>query len=136
MCCNRAACFLFLNCFFISLTTPAQDSGQSPDRNQGNVPRASAAKYHSHAQKDGFSLGAELLSRKEASSVFAANVNGCCLVVQVSVYPKKDEPTELSLLDFSLVESCVLATFDTLPACDCFLDTWLDEESAVQKLHL
>jgi len=104
MCCNRAACFLFLNCFFISLTTSAQDSGQSPDRNQGNVPRASAAKYHSHAQKDGFSLGAELLSRKEASSVFAANVNGCCLVVQVSVYPKKVEPTELSLLDFSLVE--------------------------------
>jgi hypothetical protein len=49
-------------------------------------------------------LGAELLSKKEASSVFAADVNACCLVVQVAVYPKKDEPTEFSLFDFSLVE--------------------------------
>jgi len=94
MYCNRAACLLFLSCLFFSLTTPAQ----------GTAPRASAAKYHSHAQKDGFSLGAELLSKKEASSVFAADVNGCCLVVQVAVYPKKDEPIELSLFDFSLTE--------------------------------
>ena len=92
--CKRAACLLFLSCFFVSLTTSAQ----------GTAPRASAAKYHSHAQKDGFSLGAELLSKKEASSVFAADVNGCCLVVQVAVYPKKDESIELSLFDFSVVE--------------------------------
>lgn len=101
---NSAACFLFLSCFFISLTTPAQDSSQSPERHEGTTPRASAEKYHSHAQKDGFSLGAELLSKKEASRVFAADVNRCCLVVQIAVYPKKDEPIELSLFDFSLVE--------------------------------
>lgn len=101
---NSAVCLLFLNCFFISLTTPAQDSSQSPERHEGTAPRASAAKYHSHAEKDGFSLGAELLSKKEASRVFAADVNRCCLVVQVAVYPKKDESIELSLFDFSLVE--------------------------------
>jgi hypothetical protein len=58
MCRNFAVCFLFLTCFLISLTTPAQDSSQSPERHEGTAPRASAEKYHSHAQKDGFSLGA------------------------------------------------------------------------------
>lgn len=101
---NSAVCFLFLNCFLFSLTTPAQDSSQPPERHEGTAPRASAAKYHSHAQQDGFSLGAELLSKKEASNVFAADVNRCCLVVQVAVYPKKDESIELSLFDFTLVE--------------------------------
>lgn len=88
---NSAVCLLFLNCFLISLislTTPTQDSSQSPERHEGTAPRESAAKYHSHAEKDGFSLGAERLSKKEASSVFATDVNRCCLVVQVAVYPK------------------------------------------------
>lgn len=101
---NSAACLLILTCFFVSLTTPAQESSQSPERHEGTAPRASAVNYHSHAQEDGFSLGAELLSKKEASRVFAADVNRCCLVVQVAVYPKKDESIELSLFDFSLVE--------------------------------
>ena len=104
MCRNSAACLLFLNWFFVSLTTPAQDASQSYERHEGTVPRASAAKYHSHAERDGFSLGAELLSQKEASRVFAADVNRCCLVLQVAVYPKKDESIELSLFDFSLIE--------------------------------
>jgi hypothetical protein len=61
---NSAASVLFPICFFISLTTAAQDS-QSPERHEGTAPRVSAAKYHSHAEKDGFSMGAELLSKKE-----------------------------------------------------------------------
>ena len=104
MCRKSAACLLFLTCFFVALTTLAQESGQSPERHEGTAPRASAVNYHSHAQKDGFSLGAELLSKKEAYKVFAADVNRCCLVVQVAVYPKKDQAIELSLFDFSIVE--------------------------------
>jgi hypothetical protein len=49
------------------------------------------------------SLGAELLTPKEVSKEFAANVNRCCLVVQVAVYPKKDEPLDVSLDDFTLI---------------------------------
>lgn len=101
---DSAACLLFLSCFFVCQTTQAQNSSPSPEGPGGTAPRASAAKYHSHAQKDGFSLGAELPSKKEASSVFAANVNRCCLLVPVAVYPKKDESIELSPFDFSLVE--------------------------------
>jgi len=102
---NSALCFLFvLKFFLVCLTSSAQDSGESPERHQGTAPRASAARYHSYAEKDGFSLGAEVLPKKEASTVFAADVNRCCLVVQVAVYPKKDESVDVSLFDFSLVE--------------------------------
>jgi len=93
--------------FFVLILEPllAADSyGQSPEKHEGTVPRVNAAAYRAHAQKDGFNLGAELISPKDASSIFAANVNRCCLVVQVAVYPKKDQPTDLSLFDFMLVE--------------------------------
>ena len=90
---------------FILLPLLAPDcSGQSPEKREGPVPRASAAAYRGHAEKDGFSLGAEPISPKDSSSIFAAQVNRCCLVVQVAVYPKKDQPTDLSLFDFMLVE--------------------------------
>jgi len=104
MCRNSAVCFLFLTCFVIPMTLFAQDSGQSSERPGGTIPRASAAQYGSHAEKDGFSLGAELLQKKNASTGFAADVNSCCLVVLVAVYPKKDKSVSLSLVDFSLVE--------------------------------
>lgn len=93
--------------FFVFLLLPLlapDSSGQSPEKHEGTVPRADAAAYRAHAQKDGFNLGAELISLKDASKIFAAEVNRCCVVVQVAVYPKKDQPTDLSLLDFKLVE--------------------------------
>jgi hypothetical protein len=37
------------------------------------------------------------------SQEFAARLNRCCLVVQVAVYPKKDESLEVSLDDFTLI---------------------------------
>jgi hypothetical protein len=101
---NSAVPLLFGACFLIAVPVSAQDSGQSRERHEGTAPRASAAKYGSHAEKDRFSLGAEFLPRKEASKVFAADVNSCCLVVQVAVYPEKDDTVDLSLFDFSLVE--------------------------------
>jgi hypothetical protein len=82
----------------------AQDPGQSPEKIAGTSPRSSAAKYRAHSEKDGFSIGAERLTRKEASRVFAADVNRCCLIVHVAVYPKKGDPTELSASDFTLVD--------------------------------
>lgn len=94
---------VFIFCVAL-LPLHAQDSsGQSTERHRGTAPRTSAAKYKAHAEKDGFSLGAELLTQKDAASAFAAEINRCCVVVQVAVYPKKDEPTDLSLLDFTLV---------------------------------
>jgi hypothetical protein len=102
---NFAAFPILIFFVFVLLSLLAPDSsGQSPEKLEGTVPRVNAAAYRAHTEKDGFSLGAELIFPKDASSIFAADVNRCCLVVQVAVYPKKDQPTDLSLFDFMLVE--------------------------------
>jgi hypothetical protein len=101
---NSAVPLLFGTCFLIALPISAQDSGQSRERHEGTATRVSAANYRSHAEKDGLSLGAEFLPKKQASKVFAADVNSCCLVVQVAVYPENGDTVDLSLFDFSLVE--------------------------------
>ena len=83
----------------------AQDPAQSaPEKHDGTAPRASAAKYHAHVERDGFSIGAELATTKEVSAAFVADLNRCCLVLQVALYPKKDEPIQISLADFALRE--------------------------------
>jgi hypothetical protein len=92
---------------FVPLCVPAlqaQDSEQTPEKHEGTAPRASAAKYRAHAEKGGVGIGAELLTKKEAADRFAADINHCCLVVEVAVYPKKDEPIDLFLADFTLIE--------------------------------
>jgi hypothetical protein len=91
----------------LSLSAPhlqAQDADQTSQKVGGAAPRASAAKYRAHLERDGFSIGAELLSKKQVSQTFAADVNHCCLVVLVAVYPKKDQPVDLSFTDFVLEE--------------------------------
>ena len=95
---HSAVPLLFGTCLLIALPISAQE------RHEGTAPRAAAAMYRSHAEKDGLSLAAEILPRSQASKVFAADVNSRCLVVQVAVYPEKDKPSDLSLFDFSLIE--------------------------------
>ena len=89
------------------LTSPflrAQDAQSSSEKHAGTAPRASADKYQAHADQDGLSIGAELLTKKQAADTFAADVNHCCLIVHVAVFPKKGEPIDLSFTDFTLVE--------------------------------
>jgi hypothetical protein len=91
----------------LSLSAPllqAQDANQISEKLGGAAPRASAAKYRAHLEIDGFGVGAELLSKKQASKTFAADVNHCCLVVLVAVYPKKDQAVDLAFTDFALEE--------------------------------
>ncbi len=89
---------------FSALSTRAQDTDESSAGRRGTAPRSSADKYRAHAKHEGVSIGAELLSRKELSKEFAADVNRCCLVVQVAVYPQNNEALNVSLDDFTLVE--------------------------------
>jgi hypothetical protein len=90
---------------FLLAPLNAQDSDPGPERHEGTAPRSSAAKYRAHGEQDGLSIGAERLTRKQTSAAFAARLNRCCIVVEVAVYPKKDELTELFLSDFTLVDS-------------------------------
>jgi len=91
---HSAGSLLFGTCLLIALSISAQDS---QERHEGTAPRVSAAKYRSRAEKDGPGLGAEFLWKKLASKVFAVNVSGCCLVVQVAVYLEKDVTVDVSL---------------------------------------
>lgn len=87
---------------FSALSLRAQDTDDPSMRGRGTAPRRSADKYHAHAEYKGVSIGAVLLTRKEVSKEFAADVNRCCLVVQMAVYPEKDEFLSVSLDDFAL----------------------------------
>lgn len=77
----------------------------------GTVPRTAATDYAAHASQDNFQIGATLLTHKDLKKVFAANVNECCLVVEVAFYPAKDVKdnkdnfVKISLDDFMLRET-------------------------------
>jgi hypothetical protein len=68
----------------------------------GTVPRSSAAQYPVHAQEDGVSLGAKLLNREEARKTFVSDVNRCCIVVEIALYPDHASSLNVSLNDFAL----------------------------------
>jgi len=68
----------------------------------GTVPRSAATDYAAHASQDDVQIGATLLTHKDLKKVFAANVNECCLVVEVAFYPPKDQFVKISLDDFML----------------------------------
>lgn len=83
---------------------------------KGTVPRSAATDYASHASQDNLQIGATLLTHKDLKKVFAANVNECCLVVEVAFYPAKDSKdsdskgnkdpfVKISLDDFMLRET-------------------------------
>ncbi len=69
---------------------------------KGTVARSTALKYPAHAEQDGVAMGAVLLTSQEARSNFVSDLNHCCLVVEVALYPQKGQNLEVSLNDFSL----------------------------------
>jgi hypothetical protein len=68
---------------------------------KGTVPRSSANQYQVHAQNDGITLGARLLSPEEARKTFVSDINHCCVVVELAIYPEKDKPIPVSLDSFT-----------------------------------
>ncbi|HEX2662779.1 MAG TPA: hypothetical protein VHM93_08090 [Candidatus Acidoferrum sp.] len=69
---------------------------------RGTVPRAAANRYPSHAEQESFSVGAALLTSDEVRKTFVSELNRCCVVVEVALYPPKDKPQSVSLDDFSI----------------------------------
>jgi hypothetical protein len=88
--------------FAVTLLCVAPLTAQAP---RGTVPHSDAAAYGAHNGQSGFQVGASLLSHKELKKVFAADVNQCCLVVEVAFYPAKDNFVKISLDDFMLREA-------------------------------
>ena len=85
-----------------ALSLPPQGTDTASEAQKGGAPRDSADKYKAHATHGQVSVGAELLTRRQVSKEFAADMNSCCVVVQVAVYPNKKEPLKLSRDDFKL----------------------------------
>ncbi|HEX8818121.1 MAG TPA: hypothetical protein VF753_21710 [Terriglobales bacterium] len=69
---------------------------------KGTVPRSSASRYSAHAESNGVAVGARLLTSDEARKAFTSDVNRCCVVVEVALYPGKDKPSDVSVNDFDL----------------------------------
>ena len=69
---------------------------------KGTAPRSNASRYPAHVQVEGKSLGARLLTPEQARKTFVSDVNRCCVVVEVAVYPSKDKAPDISLNDFVL----------------------------------
>lgn len=72
------------------------------DAPRGTVPKAAADRYSAHAAQGGIGIGATLLSAKDIRQAFSTQVNDCCVVVEVALYPQKDGLVEVSLNDFAL----------------------------------
>jgi hypothetical protein len=75
---------------------------------QGSAPRAAANKYQAHADDHGASIGATRLSSGQLRKVFSldkptsADLDDCCIVLEVGLYPARDGKLEVNLADFAL----------------------------------
>jgi len=72
------------------------------DAPKGTVPRSAADKYATHAEADGAALGATLLTSKEVHKAFTTDLNRCCRVVEVALYPAKGKSVDVSPGEFVL----------------------------------
>jgi hypothetical protein len=68
----------------------------------GTVPRNSAAEYQAHSKAQGAGIGARVLTSKEVHHAFSTDLNECCVVVEVAIYPATGQSLNVSLNDFSL----------------------------------
>jgi len=81
----------------------AQSTEDDSSGPHGSVPRSSATRYHSHAESDGTSVGAEVLTPKQVEKAFVSDLNRCCIVVEFAFYPGNGkDPHNMSLDDFAL----------------------------------
>jgi hypothetical protein len=69
---------------------------------QGTAPKSVADKSAAHGQQNGISIGAVMLTTGELRKTFKTDVDRCCQVVEVAVYPPTENPTEVALGDFTL----------------------------------
>ena len=69
---------------------------------KGTAPRSSASDYPAHAQQDGVTMGAKLLISAEVRKTFVSDLNRCCVVVELAVFPKTGQVLSVSLNDLML----------------------------------
>ena len=88
--------------FAVTLICVAPLSAQQPP---GTAPRSAATDYAAHAVQENIQIGASLLKKKDLRKIFVTNVDICCVVVEVAVYPQKDSSVKISAANFTLREA-------------------------------
>jgi hypothetical protein len=71
---------------------------------KGIVPKSDPSAYPAHIANDGVGIGAKLLTSEDARKTFSSDVNRCCVIVEVAVYPGPARSSNVSLNDFVLLE--------------------------------
>lgn len=98
---------------------------------KGTVPRSSADRYVVHAVRNDVGLGVVLLTPEQARRQFVSDVNRCCVVVEVALYPAKDKSLPVSLDDLALrVNGSEVAT---KPSSAKVVATTLQKKAAVTR---
>jgi hypothetical protein len=92
-----------LTAFVVSLLLIVSSlTGQT---SRGTGPRPDAKSYAAHGEQDGVRLGASSLTHKEVKKAFAIELNQCCVVVEIGLYPAQKQPVKIALDDFVLREA-------------------------------
>jgi hypothetical protein len=73
------------------------------DAPKGTTPRTTAGSYPSHLQMPSVGVGAMLLSHKQERQTFGLELGDCCVIVEVAIYPPKDDAVKVSFRDFRLI---------------------------------
>lgn len=79
-----------------------QQGDQADTASKGIKPRLSAEKYASQAELKGLAMGATLLTPDEVLQVLTTDLNSCCVVLEVGLYPESGKSLEIARKDFSL----------------------------------
>jgi hypothetical protein len=69
---------------------------------KGTVPRATVERYPINTVREGIGVGVVLLSQEQVRKTFVSDVDRCCVVAEIALYPAKDKALEVSLNDFAL----------------------------------
>jgi len=82
--------------------TQHQQENQADASTNGIKPRASAERYAAQARLKDVGIGATLLTADEVLRVFTTDLNSCCVVLEVGLYPETGRSLEIARKDFSL----------------------------------
>lgn len=69
---------------------------------KGTAPRSSASDYPAHAQQDGVRMGGRVMTPAEVRKTFVSDLNHCCVVVEIAVFPNTGQNLAVSLDDVTL----------------------------------
>jgi hypothetical protein len=70
---------------------------------RGTTPKPSPDQYRAHTLRNGTGIGASALGFNQVMKTFnSSEIDRCCLVVEVALYPERDNPLSVSMDDFAV----------------------------------